>query len=111
MTRSKNKKKEDYSQVDSLLPSLTVEQVLSRGDEAARLLNEQIFSTAVGQTMINIQNDWIGTAPHEQQKREGMYLQVRALHMVLDELQGMLQATQGINLESHKQEEINPKFQ
>ena len=111
MTRKRNKKRDAPSSDMSEINALSVEEILERGDSAARLLNEPIFSIAFENTMQNYQDDWIRTKPHETQRREFLYHKAIALTEVAIDLQGMVQATQGINLESMKQEQINPKFQ
>ena len=111
MTRKRNKKRDVPSSTMSETTVLSVEEILERGDSAARLLNEPIFSIAYEETVQNIQDDWIRTLPHESQKREGMYQKVIALSEVANELAAMVQATQGINMESMKKELIDPTFQ
>ena len=111
MTRSKNKTKGDPLQDFSSTISLTTEEILETGERAAELLNAPVFLKAVGQTLVDTQNDWIATAPHESQKREGLYQQTRAMNAVMAQLQGMVQATQGINLDVAKKETIDPTFQ
>ena len=113
MTRKRNKRRDAHSS-DTTSPNepmLSVEEILLRGDNAARLLNEPIYQIAFETTVQNIQDDWMRTQPHEREKRESMYHKIVALGEVANELASMVQETQGINLQSMKKEQIDPKFQ
>lgn len=113
MTRKPNKRKgEPSSDITSTFEqALSTEEILNLGEEAARLLNEPIFQTAFEATIQNYQDDWIATLPKESQKREALYNKVQAAGDVAKDLAAMVQASQGINLDTIKQNEINPKFQ
>ena len=109
MTRSKDKTKG----APSPETSLTVDRakILEEGTSAARLLNEPIFQTAFENTIQMYQDDWLATEPKESQKRESLYQKVQSLSDVAKDLAGMVQATQGVNLDDHKRDEINPTYQ
>lgn len=67
-------------------PVMAKDQLVSRGVEAANLMQSPAFNLAYQSTVAAIQDQIINTQPHETQKREWLNLQVQALGAVIGEL-------------------------
>ena len=103
-----NSRKEKHSQGNTKLTMLEEQQspseILTAGEEAARLLDSPIFNLAHRSVVTNLQDEWIGTKAHEREKREGLYQMVRGLSAVSSELAMMVEQAKRVNEDELAQE-------
>jgi len=112
VTRKRNRKNAaHFSEATSTVEPLTEDDLLRRGEDAARLLNEPIYNIAHENVYHDYLMQIVQTLPHETQKREFLYTKIQALSDVAIDLAAMVQASQGINMDAMKKEQINPTFQ
>lgn len=67
-------------------PVLTKQQILERGEQAAKQLQSPVFQLAYQSVVQSLQDQITNTEPHESQKREWLNLKVKALGDVSREL-------------------------
>ena len=84
---------------------LTKEQLLSRGEEAARLLNSPVYNLAHQSLIQSYQDRILETAPNERNLREWLYTLMTSLSDVANELASFVNQAQGLNLEELAAEE------
>ena len=91
----KNKHNGKHSQGDTPLKmqeeQMSAQQILSSGEEAARLLDSPVYNLAHRSVIQNLQDEWMATRPHEKEKREGLYQMIRGLSTVSGELAMMIE--------------------
>lgn len=75
---------------------LSISEILTQGEEATRLLDSPIYNLAHRSVVQSLQDEWVGTSPHETQKREGLYQRVQALSQVAAEMAMMIARAQGL---------------
>ena len=78
-------------------PPLSIQEMLSQGEEAARLLDSPVYNLAHRSVFQSIQDEWATSSPHETQKREGLFQQIRAMSAVANEMSMMVTRAQAIN--------------
>ena len=108
---TKEKPKRDSISLHFAQPQLRSQELLAQGEEAAALLNSPTYNLAYRATIGSLKDQWAATAPHEEKKRESLYFKMMALSDVQHELARMVQASQALNLEEIKSEEINQQFE
>ncbi len=75
---------------------LSTSEILMLGEEASRLLDSPIYNLAHRSVVQNLQDEWVGTSPHETQKREGLYQRIQALSQVAAEMAMMIARAQSL---------------
>ena len=104
----KNKENRKHSPDSGKLTMLDVQQsaneILSSGEEAARLLDSPVFNLAHRSVIVNLQDEWISTKAHEREKREGLYQMVRGLSAVSSELAMMVEQAKRVSEDELAQE-------
>ena len=91
-----NTNSQNLSQIKTQPQQPSAVEILSQGEEASRLLDSPIYNLAHRSVIQGIQDEWMSTAPHEREKREGMYHRVRALASVAEEMALMVAKAQQI---------------
>jgi hypothetical protein len=86
----------DISPIKMQEMQLTASEILMQGEEASRLLDSPIYNLAHRSVVQNLQDEWVGTSPHETAKREGLYQRVQAVSMVAAEMAMMIARAQNI---------------
>ena len=86
----------DTAQIKMQPEQLSISEILTLGEEASRLLDSPIYNLAHRSVVQNLQDEWVGTSPHETQKREGLYQRVQALSQVASEMAMMIARAQGL---------------
>ncbi len=92
-------------------PPPSKEEQIQRGVEAAKLLTAPVYGIAHQSVIQNLQDEWLETEPHEQQKREGLYWKACALSAVSLEMAGMVQSASALSEEDIKREELNTQYE
>jgi hypothetical protein len=87
------------------------EKLIQRGIDAANLLMSPVYGIAHQSVIQNIQDEWLESEPHEQQKREGLYWKACALSAVSLKMAAMIQEAQALDEETVKREEMNANFE
>jgi endo-alpha-1,4-polygalactosaminidase (GH114 family) len=77
---------------------LTLDEVLVRGEEAARLLESPVYQLAHNMAIESVVEEWISTEEGETQKRESMWREIRALALTQDMLVALINQAQQQNL-------------
>ena len=77
--------------------ALSAAEILSMGEQAANLLDDPIYNLAHRSVVRNLQDEWMSTSPHESQKREGLYQQIRGLSAVAGEMAAMISQAQQVS--------------
>jgi hypothetical protein len=102
--KEKGKHSPDKGKLTMLVDQQSAQEILSSGEEAARLLDSPVFNLAHRSVVINLQDEWISTKAHEREKREGLYQMVRALSAVSSELGMMVEQAKRVNEDELAQE-------
>tara|TARA_R110000772_G_scaffold2043_2_gene6991 strand:+ start:691 stop:1029 length:339 start_codon:yes stop_codon:yes gene_type:complete len=58
---------------------LSKQELINQGEQAAALLNAQIYNEAHLRSIQQLQDQWMETHPHEREKREGLYHAMRGI--------------------------------
>jgi hypothetical protein len=76
------------------VPPLPVEDVIRRGDQASRLLQDPVLAAAFAEIRQDAYRMWLDSKPSEDVRREELYRIVQALELV----RGKLRAYRGAGL-------------
>ena len=68
----------------------SAEELRRQGEAASQQLESPIYNLAHRSVIMNLQDEWMTTSPHETQKREGLYQQIRGLSAVAGEMAMMV---------------------
>ena len=85
-------------------PTLTKEEILQRGREAASLLGAPVYLSAYRGVVEALENERYETEPHETQKREWLHWQAMALAMTHDRLREFVSDAHGVQQELENDE-------
>ena len=77
---------EEISPEGQPLTSEQFNQILKAGEEAARLLQSQVFNIAYQSVLRDSHIQWLNTQPKESAKREGLYLECLAMEKMVEKL-------------------------
>lgn len=86
----------------------SVEELLSRGELAARMLNNPVAHLALQMSLRDLQNQWLESAPEEKNKREGLYWTSQGLNSFYNSLHGFIQQAESIK---HQEEQAYQRQQ
>ena len=89
----------DTLPIKTLESPQTAEEIMSQGEEASRVLSSDIYNLAHRSVIQNLQDEWMTTAPHETQKREGLWHRVQALSAVAGEMAVMVANAKALSSE------------
>ena len=67
------------------------QQVMQAGQEAAQLLNAEVYNLTYRMKMEDLINQWLTTQPKEQNRRESLYYQAMALREVTQGLSALVE--------------------
>lgn len=88
---------------DSLTPE-QMQRVLQAGEQASQLLNAPIYNIAYQQILNQKFQEWLGSDPKEERRRESLYLQAKGLTEVTELLGSAVADAQRV---AHAQKEAN----
>ncbi len=80
------------------METLTKEKILELGEQAAQLLNSDVYNLAHQMAISQIENDWMGTSPKESLKRESLWHEAQAHGRAAQNLKALINAAQSQNL-------------
>ena len=85
--------------------SMTEDEILKYGEEAAQLLNAPVYNIAHKMALDSLVDSWLQTADNETQKRESLWLQAQLLGLTAGMLLEMVNAAQNINMSEEEKAE------
>ena len=86
----------DIAPIRMQAEQMSAGEILTQGEEASRLLDSPIYNLAHRSVVQNLQDEWVGTSPHETQKWEGLYQRIQAVSMVAAEMAMMIARAQSL---------------
>lgn len=75
------------------------QEILSAGEQAARLLQAPVFNLAYRQQMEDTVNQWLTSSPKESNKRDSLYYQAKALVQMATRMNGFVEQAQRVLVE------------
>lgn len=101
--KSSTPKKTSPDENDLLPDALTLAQIKSAGEEAARLLNSPAYNQAHRMAVELLMEEWVESEADQSVKREQLYLQIRSLGLTAQMLLQMV--NQAVTDDSHRYEQ------
>ena len=86
-------------------PSMTKQEILASGEQAASLLNSPAYNLAVNSVVDDLGSEILRTEPHEHNRREWLYSQGAAIGRVNVKLMEFVQMAQAIHMDEMSEEE------
>jgi hypothetical protein len=97
MTRNSNGNgRERSAPATSSDEQMSLQQLLTLGQESARALQNQSVEIALQHAVRVLQDEWAETKPEEVKKREGLFLELQGLKRFYSSMTGFVAQAQGI---------------
>ena len=90
---------------------ISKQELINQGESAAQMLNNPVYNLSHRSAVTAIQDEWMQTSPHEKEKREGLYQEMRALSRVSLVFMEMVNEATALSDEDLNQERSNELYQ
>ena len=85
------------------------QEILQAGEQAAQLLNSQLFNVAYRMQMEDTINQWLTSEPKETMKRDSLYHQAKAQAQMATRMQGFIEQAQVVLVKQNAEQDPSVK--